>query len=37
MVAMRPYQLYYNVTIGVLANTGIVRYYLSKSEAGYAK
>jgi len=32
MVSLRPYQLYYNVSIGVLANTGILYYYLSKQE-----
>jgi hypothetical protein len=30
MVSIRPYRYYYNVGVGVLANTGIVYYYLNR-------
>lgn len=33
MVSLRPYHLYYNIIVGVLANTGIVYYYMAKPRA----
>lgn len=29
MVSLRPYQLHYNVIISLLANVGIVHYYMT--------